>query len=143
MPHMSQQIYVPILQAKAVSKKYKPDIVLYVDRSDLLRRPGSDLPVLRQITSVLGAGTWFNTVSFVKHRWPLTTTTGSLPHSLPTNGCTAYIYAEGCLLMRSAIAVQVLVMTHAAKPPPDGPAGPMAYDTYINHRMNALQQGVR
>jgi len=50
------------MQAKRVSKKHKPDIVLYVDRMDLLRRPGSDLPVLRHITSVLGAGTWFNTV---------------------------------------------------------------------------------
>ena len=38
---------------------------------------------------------------------------------------------------------QVLVMTHAAKPPPDGQNGPMDYDAYINHRMNALQQGVR
>jgi hypothetical protein len=37
----------------------------------------------------------------------------------------------------------VLVMTHAAKPPPDGQNGPMDYDAYINHRMNALQQGVR
>ena len=34
-------------------------------------------------------------------------------------------------------------MTHAAKPPPDGQNGPMDYDAYINHRMNALQQGVR
>ncbi len=37
----------------------------------------------------------------------------------------------------------MLVMTHAAKPPPDGPSGAMAYDAYINHRMSALQQGVR
>ena len=36
--------------------------MLYVDRMDVLRRPASDLPVLRQITSVLGQGTWFNTV---------------------------------------------------------------------------------
>lgn len=50
------------LQAKAVSKKHKPDIVLYVDRMDVLRRAGSDLPVLRQISTVLGATTWFNTV---------------------------------------------------------------------------------
>lgn len=50
------------LQAKAVSKKHKPDIVLYVDRMDVLRRAGSDLPVLRQISAVLGATTWFNTV---------------------------------------------------------------------------------
>jgi len=41
------------------------------------------------------------------------------------------------------VGAQVLVMTHAAKPPPDGPAGPMQYDVYINHRMNSLQQGVR
>jgi hypothetical protein len=45
-----------------VSKKHKPDIVLYVDRMDVLRRAGSDLPVLRQISTVLGATTWFNTV---------------------------------------------------------------------------------
>ena len=49
-------------QAKAVNKKHKPDIVLYVDRMDVLRRAGSDLPVLRQISTVLGATTWFNTV---------------------------------------------------------------------------------
>ena len=36
--------------------------MLYVDRMDVLRRAGSDLPVLRQISAVLGATTWFNTV---------------------------------------------------------------------------------
>ncbi len=29
---------------------------------DVLRRPGADLPVLRQVTATLGTATWFNTV---------------------------------------------------------------------------------
>ena len=33
---------------------------------DVLRRAGSDLPVLRQISTVLGATTWFNTVRLRK-----------------------------------------------------------------------------
>ncbi len=38
------------MQAKRAFNKYKPDIVLYIDRLDVTRRDTADLPVMRAIT---------------------------------------------------------------------------------------------
>eukprot|EP00873_Tetraselmis_striata_P028343 jgi/Tetstr1/448607/TSEL_035856.t1 len=54
-------------QAKAAWKKYKPDIVLYLDRMDFVRRDFGDLPLLRSITEMFGASMWFNTIVVLTH----------------------------------------------------------------------------
>lgn len=38
---------------------------------------------------------------------------------------------------------QVMVLTHAAKVPPEGSGGTIQYAAYVNHRQSSLQQGVR
>lgn len=53
-----------VSQIKKARKKYKPDICLWVDRLDVLRRPGSDFPVLQQVSDALDSSVWFNTVRF-------------------------------------------------------------------------------
>lgn len=87
-----------LAQIKKATKKMKPDVVMWVDRMDVLRRPGTDLGVLQQVTATFGNSIWFNTV---------------------------------------------MVMTHAAKMPPEGSAGEIQYAAYINYRMTSLQQSVK
>lgn len=52
---------------KAAYKKHKPDIVLYVDRLDVVRRDMGDLTLLRTITEKFGASLWFNTILVLTH----------------------------------------------------------------------------
>lgn len=54
-------------QAKAAWKRYKPDIVLYLDRMDFVRRDFGDLPLLRSVTEMFGASMWFNTIVVLTH----------------------------------------------------------------------------
>ncbi|KAF3792865.1 Translocase of chloroplast 159 [Nymphaea thermarum] len=52
---------------KQYMKKFPPDIVLYVDRMDARSRDSNDLPLLRSITSYLGAPIWFNAIVALTH----------------------------------------------------------------------------
>ncbi|CAN6468338.1 unnamed protein product [Victoria cruziana] len=52
---------------KQYMKKFPPDIVLYVDRMDTRSRDTNDLPLLRSITSYLGASIWFNAIVALTH----------------------------------------------------------------------------
>ncbi|KAK9820840.1 hypothetical protein WJX81_004481 [Elliptochloris bilobata] len=47
--------------------KHKPDIVLYFDRMDLVRRDFGDLPLLKSITGALGPAMWFNAIVVLTH----------------------------------------------------------------------------
>ena len=55
------------MQAKGAFKRHKPDIVLYLDRMDNVRRSFGDLPLLRSITDMFGASMWFNTIVVLTH----------------------------------------------------------------------------
>eukprot|EP00891_Asterochloris_glomerata_P006308 jgi/Astpho2/6308/fgenesh1_pg.00090_%23_4_t len=52
---------------KRAYKKHKPDIVMYVDRADVIRRNFEDEPLLRTITQVFGQEMWFNTIVVFTH----------------------------------------------------------------------------
>ncbi|WOL12194.1 hypothetical protein Cni_G20959 [Canna indica] len=52
---------------KKYTKRFPPDIVLYVDRMDMLTRDQNDLPLLRTITSILGPSIWLNAVIALTH----------------------------------------------------------------------------
>ena len=52
---------------KKVTKKCPPDIVLYVDRLDTQSRDLNDLPLLRSITSALGASIWRSVIVTLTH----------------------------------------------------------------------------
>ncbi|XP_042516922.1 translocase of chloroplast 159, chloroplastic-like [Macadamia integrifolia] len=52
---------------KKFTKKFPPDIVLYVDRLDTQTRDLNDLPLLRSITNTLGAPIWRSTIVTLTH----------------------------------------------------------------------------
>ncbi|XP_043709894.1 translocase of chloroplast 159, chloroplastic-like [Telopea speciosissima] len=52
---------------KKFTKKFPPDIVLYVDRLDAQTRDLNDLPLLRSITSTLGSPIWRSTIVTLTH----------------------------------------------------------------------------
>ncbi|ERN02206.1 translocase of chloroplast 159, chloroplastic [Amborella trichopoda] len=56
-----------LLSIKKFTKRCPPDIVLYVDRLDTQSRDYNDLPLLRSITSTLGASIWFNAIVALTH----------------------------------------------------------------------------
>uniref|UniRef100_A0A7N0UX32 AIG1-type G domain-containing protein n=1 Tax=Kalanchoe fedtschenkoi TaxID=63787 RepID=A0A7N0UX32_KALFE len=56
-----------LLSIKRFVRKTPPDIVLYVERLDLINTSCSDLPLLKQITDVFGSGIWFNTILVMTH----------------------------------------------------------------------------
>lgn len=37
----------------------------------------------------------------------------------------------------------IVAITHAAAPPPDGPRGPLSFDTYTNQKSQMLQSVIR
>ena len=49
-------------QAHKAFKKHKADILLYVDRMDVVQRGFSDIPVLRAIAARFGPSAFFNTI---------------------------------------------------------------------------------
>ena len=50
------------MQAYKAFKKQKADILLYVDRMDVVQRGYSDIPVLRAIAARFGPSAFFNTI---------------------------------------------------------------------------------
>uniref|UniRef100_A0A7N0TB97 AIG1-type G domain-containing protein n=1 Tax=Kalanchoe fedtschenkoi TaxID=63787 RepID=A0A7N0TB97_KALFE len=56
-----------LASVKKATKKFPPDIVLYVDRLDSQTRDLNDLPLLRTITSSLGASIWRNAIVTLTH----------------------------------------------------------------------------
>lgn len=65
---MEQSINRKILASvKKYLKKFPPDVVLYVDRLDTRTENLNDLPLLRLITSSLGASIWVNAVIALTH----------------------------------------------------------------------------
>ncbi|XP_068662124.1 translocase of chloroplast 101, chloroplastic-like [Aristolochia californica] len=52
---------------KKFTKKFPPDIVLYVDRLDTQTRDFNDIPLLRSISSVLGSSIWLNAIVALTH----------------------------------------------------------------------------
>ncbi|GKB51796.1 translocase of chloroplast 120, chloroplastic-like protein [Tanacetum coccineum] len=87
-----------ILQSvKKFIQKSPPDIVLYLDRLDMLSR--DDMPILRTITDIFGQSIWFNAI---------------------------------------------VVLTHAASAPPEGPNGTAtSYDMFVTQRSHVVQQAIR
>ena len=51
-----------VAQAHKAFKKHKADILLYVDRMDVVQRGFSDIPVLRAIAARFGPSAFFNTI---------------------------------------------------------------------------------
>ncbi|WCJ23496.1 Translocase of chloroplast 159 chloroplastic [Euphorbia peplus] len=83
---------------KKLTKKFPPDVVLYVDRLDTYTRDFNDLPLLASITSSLTTSIWRNAI---------------------------------------------VVLTHAAAVPPDGPYGyPLSFETFIGRRSHVVQQAI-
>nr|XP_043638063.1 translocase of chloroplast 159, chloroplastic [Erigeron canadensis] len=56
-----------LASAKKFIKKYPVDIVLYVDRLDAQTRDHNDIPLLKTITSSLGAAIWRNAIVTFTH----------------------------------------------------------------------------
>ncbi|KAK4254735.1 hypothetical protein QN277_010074 [Acacia crassicarpa] len=52
---------------KKFTKKFPPDIVLYVDRLDTQTRNLNDLPILRSITNALGTSIWQSVIITLTH----------------------------------------------------------------------------
>nr|XP_043621333.1 translocase of chloroplast 90, chloroplastic [Erigeron canadensis] len=48
-------------------KKSPPDMVLYLERLDVINNSYSDFPLLKLITEVFGTGIWFNTMLVMTH----------------------------------------------------------------------------
>ena len=55
------------LQIKSAHKKYKPNMVFYVDRMDVLRRQSGDLHALQMVTEAIGSSLWFNSILVLTH----------------------------------------------------------------------------
>ncbi|KAM3323822.1 translocase of chloroplast, chloroplastic [Capsicum chacoense] len=56
-----------LLSIKKYMKKYRPDVVLYVDRIDTQSRYLGDLPLLKSISSYLGPSIWRNAIVTLTH----------------------------------------------------------------------------
>ena len=54
-------------QIKAAHRKYKPQMVFYVDRMDVVRRQSADLHALQMVSEVLGSSVWFNSILVLTH----------------------------------------------------------------------------
>ncbi|KAK9837680.1 hypothetical protein WJX74_002838 [Apatococcus lobatus] len=52
---------------KAAHRKYKPTMVFYVDRMDVLRRQQGDFRTLQMVTEVVGSSVWLNTILVLTH----------------------------------------------------------------------------
>ncbi|KAK9858808.1 hypothetical protein WJX84_002378 [Apatococcus fuscideae] len=52
---------------KSAHKKYKPNMVFYVDRMDVLRRQSGDLHALQMVTEAIGSSLWFNSILVLTH----------------------------------------------------------------------------
>ncbi|KAJ4968013.1 hypothetical protein NE237_014714 [Protea cynaroides] len=68
---------------KKFTKKFPPDIVLYVDRLDTQTRDLNDLPILRSITNTLGSSIWRSTIVTLTHA-------GSAPPEGPSGSPLSY-----------------------------------------------------
>ncbi|XP_074564456.1 translocase of chloroplast 90, chloroplastic-like isoform X2 [Curcuma longa] len=56
-----------LLSIKRFVRKSQPDVVLYIDRLDVINRGYSDYPLLKLITDVFGSSIWFNTILVMTH----------------------------------------------------------------------------
>ncbi|CAH8286131.1 unnamed protein product [Eruca vesicaria subsp. sativa] len=56
-----------LMSIKRYVKKRPPDVVLYLDRLDMIDMRYSDFPLLSLITEVLGAAIWLNTILVMTH----------------------------------------------------------------------------
>ncbi|KAL1189128.1 Translocase of chloroplast 90 [Cardamine amara subsp. amara] len=56
-----------LLSIKRYVKKRPPDVVLYLDRLDMIDMRYSDFPLLQLITEILGAAVWLNTILVMTH----------------------------------------------------------------------------
>ncbi|XP_057549151.1 translocase of chloroplast 159, chloroplastic-like isoform X2 [Amaranthus tricolor] len=56
-----------LASVKKITKKYSPDLLLYVDRLDSQTRDLNDLPILRTITSSLGSSIWRSAILTLTH----------------------------------------------------------------------------
>ncbi|KAF8113437.1 hypothetical protein N665_0050s0085 [Sinapis alba] len=56
-----------LLSIKRYVKKRPPDVVLYLDRLDMIDMRYSDFPLLNLITEILGAAIWLNTILVMTH----------------------------------------------------------------------------
>ncbi|CAH8386001.1 unnamed protein product [Eruca vesicaria subsp. sativa] len=56
-----------LMSIKRYAKKRPPDVVLYLDRLDMIDMRYSDYPLLSLITEVLGAAIWLNTILVMTH----------------------------------------------------------------------------
>ncbi|KAF6142629.1 hypothetical protein GIB67_015115 [Kingdonia uniflora] len=65
---MDQSFNQKVLSSvKKITKKYPPDIVLYVDRLDTQTRDLNDLPLLRLISNSLGSSIWRSSIVTFTH----------------------------------------------------------------------------
>ncbi|GAV74907.1 AIG1 domain-containing protein/DUF3406 domain-containing protein, partial [Cephalotus follicularis] len=67
-PVMQQAVNRKIFASiKKFTKKFPPDIVLYVDRLDILTRDLNDLPLLKSLTDFLNSSIWRNAIVTLTH----------------------------------------------------------------------------
>ena len=91
---MDQTVNKRILESiKKYTKRFPPDIVLYVDRLDTQTWDFNDLPLLRSVSSILGPSVWFNAIVALTH-------SATAPPDGPTGTPLSY---EGFIDQRSRI----------------------------------------
>ncbi|XP_058212469.1 translocase of chloroplast 159, chloroplastic-like [Rhododendron vialii] len=56
-----------LLSIRKLTKKFPPDVVLYIDRLDTQTKDLDDLPLLRSITSLLGSSIWDKSIITLTH----------------------------------------------------------------------------
>lgn len=90
--------YKAIGQAKRLTWRKKPDIVLYFDRLDTPMRDASDLQLLRMVTDTFGASVWFTAIVVLTHA----------SKAPPENAAGQQINYEQYTSQRSQMVQQVL-----------------------------------
>ncbi|RZC53876.1 hypothetical protein C5167_012738 [Papaver somniferum] len=79
-----------LLSVKRYIKRFPPDIVLYVERLDLINMGYSDSPLLKLITNIFGSAIWFNTILVMTH------SSSALPEGPSGNQVNYDSYVTNC-----------------------------------------------
>ncbi|MCL7029415.1 hypothetical protein MKW94_013691 [Papaver nudicaule] len=79
-----------LLSVKRYIKRSPPDIVLYVERLDLINMGYSDAPLLKLITNIFGSAIWFNTTLVMTH------SSSALPEGPSGNQVNYDSYVTNC-----------------------------------------------
>ncbi|KAK9809626.1 hypothetical protein WJX73_008770 [Symbiochloris irregularis] len=111
---------------KGAQKKYKPDLVLYVDRCDMVRSQQTQQALMGPITRILGQEVWFNCIAVLSH-------SAVAPPEGPDGNGTPLPYRRYLehRMATVAMAIRTAVMDGRLQPPV------VPVDTADNCRRNA------